>query len=420
MIRKRTIFCAVIIAVLALASCPGGDGDVDTPQGAAPDITKKALNGQAVINTLWCEGAWQDPRSFMGYRLKESGTPFFDRYVMLYGGRIEYRDCPTNPREGDEHCQKVGLHLHHPSRQYRILEEAATYIKPIQDVGQKFLMALVPDGEGVAHGTLYSWPMQDVYDWETETGQPYPFGPAATQKFIDDIKEAVAKYHIDGIGFDDEYGNNGPQNLYVYPNDQNRYSNASARNAAWERGGKNMFRLCYDLKKQLGKDFILECYEIRYGTYMPERMRLAELDPAVIPDSAEDKWVYLRDVLDLSYQPMYGNWSTDSGSYHMPRRQFAPISVDMGSSSATTPLPPPTANGIDVQVQDLFDGKYGGIMYFSMSSRAGYKNSHERGGQFEDYFGGGWEPERYLSRISRVLYGEEVEYIGDDYQLPWN
>jgi hypothetical protein len=395
------------VGLLTFASCPNGE------EGEAQLHNH---DDRPVINTLWCEGEWQDPRITMGYQLEDCGKNFFDRYVMLYGGRIYNRNCATNPEEGVD-CRRVGLHLHHGQRCGKILREWQTYIKPIQDKGIKFIMSLVPAGGGIAHGGFYSWPMEDVAPWaELYPASPeYPFGEEATQRFIDQIVEAAELYNLDGIAFDDEYANMGSESGKrglgeVYPSAA-YYDTSEATNAAWERGGKNMLRFAYEVKKQvkekLNRDFAIECYEIRYGAYMPYEMEY------------DGKRVRLHNVLDITYAPWYGGFTYPSGSglatNHMRNSQYGPLAIDIGSATAgTAPKPASTESGIIANVQQVYDGEFGAIMYFSAVSRRSWREDYPAG-----YFGQTNDPCEYFSKISRILWGENVIYTGDDYELDW-
>jgi hypothetical protein len=412
-------FLGAAALALILAACVQDSGvdDNDDDEEIIPPVTSESTRkvntrGKQIIHTLWCEGAWQDPRIAMGYKLEQSGKLWFDRYVMLYGGRIMNRDCVNNPLEDDTHCTHTGLHLHIHNRMYTILENYATYIKPLQDAGIKFLIGLVPSGGGVCHGTLYSWPMEDVWPWKANTGQDYPFGEAATQQFIDQIKEAVIRYHLDGIGFDDEYGNlsgasgtKGPG--AVYPSEGGYYSSTDLRNAAWKRGGENMLRFAYELTQQI-PGIILECYEIRYGQYIPASM------------TYKGQTIRMKDVISISYEPNYGTWQPESGSgnarMHMPRAQFGPVSMDLGSGTATNALPPANRNGVVAAMTDHISGGYGVNMFFSMVSRDAYSKQP----QYTKFFGNGHSyPEWYFTMIAQVLFGkdEQVIYEGRDYFL---
>jgi hypothetical protein len=412
------MFTAAAMLIFAACNSANDESDQDKkqPTGADDDrIIKVKENGTRVQVTVWCEGAWQDPRITMGYRLSQSNKCFFDRYVMLYGGRLANQDCAADPDRYDG-CVKTGFHLHHPARMLKILQEWETYYKPIQDEGIKFVMALVPAGGGVAHGTLYSWPFEDVAPWASlyPANPEYPFGPEQTQKFIDEILEAVDRYHIDGIGFDDEYGNapgqTGQGMATVYP-DAIYYASEQDRLAAWQRGGENMFRFAYELKKQakekLNKNLSLEDYEIRYGAYMPEQMEI------------DGETVFLKDIIDISYEPNYGAWKSRSGEglaqNHIPRSQFGPVSIDIGSATAlSAPQPANTPSGIEALMDQHNEGDYGAIMFFSLVSRNSYLQDYPA-----NYFNPGSDPCVYFSKITQKLFGEDVTYIGDDYKLDW-
>jgi hypothetical protein len=173
-----------------------------------------------------------------------------------------------------------------------------------------------------------------------------------------------------------------------------------------------MFRFAYELKKQVkerfDKDFFLENYEIRYGEYIP---------PSMVLDGKE---VELRKVLDISYGCNYGQFKgtpgAGPGANHVPKSQWGPCSIDVGSATALTPLPPPNANGIVQAMKDHLAGGYGANMFFSLVSVQSYGTAE----QYKNYFGpSNTNPCDYFSMMSEILFDERVIYVGADYQLDW-
>jgi len=412
------------------------DPDNPVPHWDLDTRTRKvSRNGKPILNTVWCEGAWQDPRIAIGYKFQGGpldGKLWFDRYVQLYGGRLTDRDCATNPAEGGEHCKKTGLHLHLDKMCYDVLEGHNTYIKPLQEAGIKFLIGLVPNNTGVAHGTLYSWPMEDVAPWQGiyPSDTEYPFGEAAVASLINDIKEARDKYGFDGVAFDDEYGNvkgaTGWGRGNVYPNNTIYYTAGSpGLTAALKRGGWNMFRFIYDLHKAM-PGIVLENYEIKYGEYIPESMDIVDEggavyygDKADFPEEVRDKAVtiHMKDYVSASYAVYYGTWDgtpgMSVGANHIPRSMYGPLPMDIGAHSGVSN--PPGDDKFSQYMQDHVDANYGVLMYYALYDHDGYNTPN--------YFGNGRnKPEDYFTMIARKIFYDDavIVYEGDNYKLPWN
>jgi len=383
-----------------------------------PQTAKVNVKGRPVINTVWCEGYWQDPRCAMGYTITggdNDGKLYFDHFVQLYGGRLYNWDCALGTDANGEKtdCKKTGLHLHLDGYCKQILEDHYTYIKPIQDAGMKFLMGLVPAGGGVAHGTLYSWPMENIgtgNKWaEIYPDDPvYPFGPEAVKRLIDDIKEVFELYQIDGIGFDDEYasrsGYTGKGLGNPYPDGSVYGTSTQETNDCWTEGGKNMFRFMRDLHEAI-PGIILEDYEIRYGQHIPKTWT-----------DENGQVLKIEDYLSACYPANYGSWVSNPGSGneagHMPRSMFGPMPMDLGYSSTASN---PKGSAVGGFMDDHLAGNYGVIMYYALYDHDGYG---EKG-----YFGDGRnKPEEFFSIISKKLFGanSSVVYLGDNYRLPWN
>ena len=384
---------AAVAASLSFCNLGGGTGE-ELPPPVSP-TEKINVKGQRVVHTLWNE-PMQDPRQAMGYQLRD-GTPYFDNYVVLYGFRLLDNNCGV---DNDLVCNESGLHLHMSNETMKyMLPNWNTLVKPLRDKGIKFVMSIVPSGSGVTVGTLYRWPMEEWYPWNTlEVEDEYPYGPDAVKKVIGQIKEFHAKYPFDGIGYDEEYGSNGSDigRGSVYPN-ADKYPK-SDRGKAWSIGGENILRFAHEVNLALGFKFGHEVYEIRYGEHVAKSYTYP--DGEVPVGSAQT--VFMEDVIDYSYYVYYGGWNPSSG-FGMPRSKYAPAVIELAVSES--PKPASGKNGIQARMRDHLGGNYGVVMYYGMMGRDAYHNRYPNSPSLDNYF----------SEISRILYGQDVIYVGQDY-----
>ena len=401
-------FLAATVAAVSFSTCDlnGGTGTQPGEDPGGNSTEKINLKGQRVVHTLWSEPQ-RDPRHAMGYQLRD-GTPWFDNYVVLYGFRLIDRNCGAI---GELKCNESGLHLHMINETWDyMLPNWNTLVKPLRDKGIKFVMSIVPGigdgyggGGGVTVGTLYRWPMEEWYSWKSLEGEDvYPYGPDAVKKVIGQIKDFRAKYPFDGIGYDEEYGSTGTGlgRGAVYP-DAQKYP-LSDVGKAWNIGGENILRFANEVNLALGLKFGHEVYEIRYGQHVAESYTYPEGE---MPAGSE-RTVLLEDVIDYSYEAFYGGWQSKSG-FGMPRDRFGPASVELGTIGST-PKPAYGKNGIEARMRDHLGGNYGVVMYYNMTGREQFENTHPGIPPFDQYF----------SDIGRILYGQGVVYIGDDYNVP--
>jgi hypothetical protein len=419
-LKKTWILILTVTLCIFFSGCPtdddtGGSTETETEvenetgkgkTGVGEVVAKENINGQRVLNTLWGEQA-VDPRSAMGYQL-EDGTPFFDRYVVLYGGRIVNNDCATNKLGSGEAliCEKTGLHLHYDDNvlNHHVLQ-SETYLQPLRQKGIKVLMGIVPKTTGVCVGILGKWPMEDVYPWaENNDGAEYPYGEAEMKRFAKEVVSELKRLNIVGVGYDEEYGNlknaTGKGLSAVYPAHSGQtsyYTDTAAQSAAWKRGGKNIFRFAYELRKEM-PEIVQEVYEIQYGSHLPKEMEI------------EGKIIKVEDLFEASYGAFYGSWQ--SSSSYMPKARFGPVAIDIGATEKGA-APANVNSGITAFMKQHLAGDYGVNMFYCLRSREEMKE------RFPTFFTNGWDPANYLTKMSNILYGYQTVYVGDDYARLW-
>ena len=437
---KKNIHTGYVCAGMALAAalfvtaCPQDEGTARGGSWAVTNSKKLNLNGEQVIMEAWGEPE-EDPRQLLGYQLtgtdgvnNQDGTPFWDRYVILYGGRIRNRNCAEDTTTD---CVKTGLHCHlYDQAKKYIFDDAENKIRTLQERGIKVMISLVPDGDGVSIGSLYNWPNEEYWPWEANNGgEPYLFRDEEARKFVKDVAEVLKYYRLDGVGYDEEYANEGDLPAHglgnVYPagdfysnsqrltqNPANKIATSAQISAANRKGGENMFRFAWELQKEMPYEIVQDVYEIRFGNYLPEEMPMHKLAPdQYTAGTAEgDKVVKIGSVFDYTFHAFYGNFVAQSAN-PMPNSNYGPISIAL-SDLQTAPKPSATQSGIGAAMENHLAGDYGIIMYYCFRSREELKNN------FPNVFNGN-PPEWYLSKISQPLFGCDVEYVGPDYPRMW-
>jgi hypothetical protein len=392
------VFMKKILCVLAsllammLAACAENNGPVNpekSPPPIGPEDEPVKLNRkqQRVYMEIWGEQG-QDPRNAIGYELKDSGVKFFDRYIVLYGGRPIYNDCSTQPKN-NEKCRLTGLHLHIHDKMIDHLWGNPDIYKEMKAAGIKLMMGLVPQTGGYVVGLSYEWPDGGDAGWAKLKSMPdqYPFKEDAIEELQRQILAARDKYGFDGVGYDEEYGNNpayseGFGEVYV----------------GMAQHGKNIFRFAYELQKKW-PGVIQDIYEIRGGLYIPASMVL------------DGKTVKNTDVFGLSYDATYGGWKANS-SANMPRSHYGPASVDLTSGIQNTALPASGQNGIQNRMNDHLLYNYGVVMFYCLRAHS------DCAWRVPNYYGSAnapARPEYYLSQISNILFKQDTVYKGKDY-----
>jgi len=391
--KKILYILAGLLLAMMLAACPEDTGNnnnngKEKPEPVPlPEPIKLNVKNQRVYMEVWCE-PWPDPRIVIGYELAESRTKFFDRYVVLYGGRLVNNDCTVNPKDGDKYCKRTGLHLHLTDHIVDDIWSNPDIYREMNAAGIKLMMGLVPKNGGYVVGLSYEWPDGGDAGWaaleEQGMPQPYPYKQDAIDELQRQILEARDTYGFDGVGYDEEYGNDsaykvGFGNVYV----------------GMAQHGRNIFRFAYELQKKW-PGVIQDVYEIRGGGTIPASMVL------------DGKTVKNTDVFGLSYDATYGGWKAGS-SANMPRERYGPGSVDIGSGIQNRALPASGKNGIQNRMYDHLGGGYGVVMFYGLQSHRGMAIN------VPNYYGENnapARPEYYLSQISRILFEQDTVYVG--------
>ena len=135
----------------------------------APDCAKST--GIRIVSCM--DISHTNPLNHTLFTLKESGKPFFDM-VILFSSNI--RIDPVTGRVG----------IYHSPGASQALNNYMTYLKPLQDMGMKIVLSILPKGDGVGLCNL------------SDEGYRY---------LAQQISNTLDAYHLDGVFFDEEYAN---------------------------------------------------------------------------------------------------------------------------------------------------------------------------------------------------------------------
>jgi len=287
------------------------------------------------------------------------------------------------------------------------LNNADEYIKPLRDRGIKVLLSILPNDNGVGAGNLFEagsgnngW----TPEREAQYG-PYPFRPEVVYPEIDELAQLMRDCYIDGIAYDEEYiGKWRPPNA------------TSGITIAIDN--KNLLRLAYELEQALGRELLVEIYEPN-GTTAPATTTF-------IDRKGDEVTLKREDVLDYGYFSTYGGIRTAGSLYGIPNDRYGPFPVSLAADRTQDPRPNFSGtSGIEARAKACLYGEFGVVMYYCIRSRDELLNGIEKWRLPSwpvNMFGAGnaGRPEAYLSKVSRVIYGQDVIYAGwPDFPRRW-
>lgn len=198
------------------------------------------------------------------YTLANGGGNVFD-VAVIFAANINY----------DTGAQAAYLHFNENVQ--RVLDNAVTEIRPLQQKGIKVVLSVLGNHQGAGFA---NFPTQQ-----------------AASAFAKQLSDTVAAYGLDGIDFDDEYaqyGNNGTGQ----PNDSSFVHLVTALRA-------NM------------PDKIISLYNIG-----PAASRLSY------------GGVDLSSTFDYAWNPYYGSWQVPGIA--LPKSKLSPAAVEIGRTSQST------------------------------------------------------------------------------------
>ncbi|MEW2493493.1 endo-beta-N-acetylglucosaminidase H [Streptomyces nodosus] len=256
LVRSRVRTAA--LALSAVAALAFGT-TVSTGAAAAPAPAKQGPTSVAYIevnnNSMLNAGK---------YTLADGGGNVFD-VAVIFAANINY---DTNAKTA---------YLYFNENVQRVLDNAATEIRPLQQRGIKVVLSVLGNHQGAGFANFTS--------------------QQAASAFAKQVSDAVDKYGLDGIDFDDEYaeyGNNGT----AQPNDSSFVHLVTALRA-------NM------------PNKIISLYNIG-----PAAQRLSY------------GGVNVSSKFDYAWNPYYGTWQVPGIA--LPKSKLSPAAVEIGRTSQST------------------------------------------------------------------------------------
>ncbi|MGP3755676.1 endo-beta-N-acetylglucosaminidase H [Streptomyces sp. IBSNAI001] len=258
-VRRRMRTAALALsAVAALAF-----GTTATPGAAAAPAPAPAPTKQGPTSVAYVEVNNNSILNVGKYTLADGGNAF--DVAVIFAANINY-DTGTK-----------AAYLSFNENVQRVLDNAATEIRPLQQKGIKVVLSVLGNHQGAGFAN-------------------FPTEQAASA-FAKQLSDTVAEYGLDGIDFDDEYaeyGNNGTGQ----PNDSSFVHLVTALRA-------NM------------PDKIISLYNIG-----PAASRLSY------------GGVDVTSTFDYAWNPYYGTWQVPGMA--LPKSKLSPAAVEIGRTAQST------------------------------------------------------------------------------------
>jgi len=257
--RARTAALALsTVAALAFGTT------TTTGAAAAPaPAPAPALAKQGPTSVAYVEVNNNSMRNVGKYTLAD-GSNVFD-VAVIFAANINY-DTGTR-----------AAYLHFNENVQRVLDNAATEIRPLQQKGIKVVLSVLGNHQGAGFA---NFPTQQ-----------------AASTFAKQLSDTVAKYGLDGIDFDDEYAEYG-------------------RNGTGQPNSSSFVHLVTALRANMPNK-IISLYNIG-----PAASRLSS------------GGVDVSSKFDYAWNPYYGSWQVPGIA--LPKSKLSPAAVEIGRTSRTT------------------------------------------------------------------------------------
>ncbi|WP_425554401.1 endo-beta-N-acetylglucosaminidase H [Kribbella sancticallisti] len=204
------------------------------------------------------------------YRLAQGGAQVFD-IAVIFAANINY--------DGSK------AYLHFNENVQNVLDNVATQVRPLQQKGIKVLLSILGNHQGAGFA---NFPSQQAAD-----------------AFAQELADAVTRYGLDGIDFDDEYAEYGV-------------------NGTGQPNASSFFYLVSALRQKLPNKLIT-LYDIG-----PSAARLSYNGQSI------------ANTFDYAWNPYYGTWSVPRGPSDKAR--LSPAAVHINNSSNAAALAARTVN----------------------------------------------------------------------------
>ncbi|WHT20172.1 endo-beta-N-acetylglucosaminidase family protein [Crossiella sp. CA-258035] len=246
------------LAALAAATLAVG---VTTP-AAAGSPAPRAKNGP--VSVAYVEVNNHSMLNVGKYTLAKGGANVFD-IGITFAANINYDPA------------KKAAYLHFNDNVRRVLDNAATQIRPLQAKGIKVVLSVLGNHQGAGFANFPT--------------------KAAAEAFAKQLSDAVTRYGLDGIDFDDEYAKYG-------------------ENGTGQPNASSFVHLVTALRNTLPNK-IISLYNIG-----PSATRLSYGGVNIDP-----KFSY-------AWNPYYGTWGVPNIS--LPKQRLSPAAVEIGRTATGT------------------------------------------------------------------------------------
>ncbi|GGO54831.1 endo-beta-N-acetylglucosaminidase H [Streptomyces lasiicapitis] len=198
------------------------------------------------------------------YTLAKGGDNVFD-VAVIFAANINYD------------TGKKSAYLHFNENVQRVLDNAATQIRPLQQKGIKVVLSVLGNHQGAGFAN-------------------FPNRQAASA-FAKQLSDTVSKYNLDGIDFDDEYAEYG-------------------NNGTGQPNASSFVHLVTALRANMPNK-IISLYNIG-----PAASRLSY------------GGVNISSKFDYAWNPYYGSWQVPGIA--LPKSKLSPAAVEIGRTSQST------------------------------------------------------------------------------------
>ncbi|MFG2596281.1 endo-beta-N-acetylglucosaminidase H [Streptomyces sp. NPDC048462] len=258
-VRSRVRTAALALSAVAALVV----GTTATTGAAATPLPAPAATKQGPTSVAYVEVNNNSMLNVGKYTLADGGNVF--DVAVVFAANINY-DTGTK-----------AAYLHFNENVQRVLDNAVTEIRPLQEKGIKVVLSVLGNHEGAGFA---NFPNQQT-----------------ASAFATELSDTVAEYGLDGIDFDDEYadyGNNGTGQ----PNDS------------------SFVQLVTALRSDM-PDKIISLYNIG-----PAASRLSY------------DGVDVSSEFDYAWNPYYGSWQVPGIA--LPKSKLSPAAVEIGGTSQST------------------------------------------------------------------------------------
>lgn len=295
--------------------------------GERPSTAKAS----GIVSIVYIEVNGYNPLNAGEWTLATSGKQLFD-IVNIFAANIKF----------DESTGRPYLSLNPNVK--AILSNRDKYIRPLQDKGMKVCLSILPDHDGVGFANLTD---------------------ADIRTFAAELKSAVDTYGLDGVDFDDEYGEYSSHN----------------RPGFEDPGSLPYAKLCYEVKR-----------------IMPDKLCTVYFIGSATEGFNDDiEGMEPGDFVDYSYFSSYGSWSDAYLKIKgMDKSQWGPYSWEMTEF----------ASAGDIMTSQVRRGGYGVQVFYDLRPS---DDPNVPSGRYESTF----------NLMCPILYDEGVTHSGIDHEKDW-